>query len=211
MMSVERGSIMANTLFSILVPVYNVESYIREALDSILAQESNDYEVILIDDGSTDSSGSICDEYQNKYPDKFFVTHKKNEGLIAARREGIRQAKGVYSVFLDSDDMLEKNCLHKLREIINSQKDLDVVIYGFSYLYMDTQQKVPGATVFKELEPFAYENISSCYNLSKTALYFLKICNFGHFFLYFIHTLYSTFIDSTYSIAHCYIFHTIHQ
>ena len=145
---------MNNVLFSILVPVYNVKSYICEALNSILAQKSNDYEVILIDDGSTDGSGIICDEYHNAYPHVFFVVHKKNEGLISARREAIQRAKGKYSIFLDSDDMLEKDCLNKLRQIINAESDLDMVIYGFNYLYMDTQKKIPGATLFKDGDVF---------------------------------------------------------
>lgn len=118
--------------FSILIPVYNVEKYLRECLNSVLSQTFNEFECILTDDGSTDSSGDICDEYVCNYPSIFRVIHKQNEGLISARRVGISEAKGEYCVFLDSDDSIIPEAL----EIINSyiKKFVpDIVLYSFVY------------------------------------------------------------------------------
>lgn len=90
-------------LFSIIVPVYNVESYVEQALNSVLQQNFYNYEIILINDGSTDNSGDICYYYSKKYPHITFVS-QPNGGLSVARNTGIELAKGEYLVFLDSDD-----------------------------------------------------------------------------------------------------------
>ena len=90
---------------SIIIPVYNVEKYLRECLDSILAQSYKDFEIILADDGSTDSSGNICDEYSMKY-ENIKVLHKNNNGLSSARNAGLDIAQGEYILFIDSDDVV---------------------------------------------------------------------------------------------------------
>ena len=119
--------------FSILVPVYNVEKYLEQCVESLLSQTYKDaYEIILVNDGSTDSSGAICDRYAKKYPDKMRVVHKENQGLISARDEGIAQARGEYCVFVDSDDFVEKNLLETVAEEIAKSKP-DMVIYSFQY------------------------------------------------------------------------------
>lgn len=107
------------TEFSIIVPVYNVENYLKRCLDSIKAQTYADYEAILIDDGSLDESGSICDAYVEQ-DNRFKVIHKENGGLAAARNTGLAAAVGKYIVFLDSDDDLEKEALAKIRETMNN-------------------------------------------------------------------------------------------
>lgn len=117
--------------FSILIPVYNVEQYLNECIESVLKQETDDYEVILIDDGSTDNSGRICDEYKGKYPDIFTVVHKENDGLLMARREAIKLAKGDYILFLDSDDYYEPEALAAISAAIESENP-DVVIFNLS-------------------------------------------------------------------------------
>ena len=94
-------------LISIIVPVYNVENYLKECIDSILRQEFRDYEIILVDDGSKDDSGKICDEYGKKYS-FISVIHKKNGGLSDARNFGLKIAKGEYILFIDSDDYIAK-------------------------------------------------------------------------------------------------------
>lgn len=99
--------------FSIIIPVYNVEKYIRECLDSIVKQSFTDYEVILVDDGSTDSSGAICDEYAAKY-DSISVIHQENGGAASARNEGIKAAKGEWIWFVDSDDFISEDALKVL-------------------------------------------------------------------------------------------------
>lgn len=117
-----------NLLFSILVPVYNVEKYIRECLNSLVDQGIDNYEIVLTDDGSTDSSGEICEEYKEKYPDLIRVFHKENEGLLLTRRSGIRNARGEYLVFVDSDDFIETNTIRKFSDIAK-QFDPDMIVY----------------------------------------------------------------------------------
>lgn len=114
--------------FSILVPVYNVETYLRQCLDSLICQRAPSYEIVLIDDGSTDTSGKICDDYRKRYPDLFRIVHKKNEGLLLARRSAIQIAKGEYFVFIDSDDFVEENMLSCFNQIINRHRP-DMIIY----------------------------------------------------------------------------------
>lgn len=91
-------------LFSIIIPVYNTEKYLKQCLQSVLQQTCQDYEIILIDDGSTDKSGTLCDEYAKI--DKVTCVHQKNQGLSAARNTGVAVSRGEYLLFLDSDDYL---------------------------------------------------------------------------------------------------------
>lgn len=115
-------------LFSILIPVYNVEEYLSECIESILDQEETDYEIILCDDGSTDSSGKICDSYAKKYPNIIRVIHKENEGLLLTLRCLMKNAKGNWLIFADSDDCLINNGLCELKKIIKSN-NTDMIIY----------------------------------------------------------------------------------
>lgn len=113
--------------FSIIVPVFNVEKYLVRCLDSLVAQTYSDFEVILIDDGSTDSSGIICDSYAGRY--HFKVIHQQNQGQSAARNCGLNVACGEWIVFVDSDDWIEKDMLEELaRQIRERPAD----IYGFN-------------------------------------------------------------------------------
>ena len=89
--------------YSVIIPVYNVEQQLHRCLDSVAAQNRDDLEVILVDDGSTDGSGSICDEYANKY-DHFRLIHQTNKGLSGARNAGLELAQGEWILFLDADD-----------------------------------------------------------------------------------------------------------
>lgn len=133
--------------FSVLVPVYNVEKYIDYCVKSIVDQSFSDYEVILVDDGSTDSSGTICDRYASKYS-KIRVVHQDNCGLIGARRRGIQEARGEYCVFLDSDDFLELNTLEELDKIIQ-QLYPDMIIYN-SYVYDGAEKNRFNCPKFRE-------------------------------------------------------------
>lgn len=114
-------------MISILVPVYNVQQYLNRCIDSVLSQDFTDWELILVDDGSTDCSGAICDENVNVNPDKIKVIHKVNGGLPSARLAGYREAKGEFLVFLDSDDWLLPGALRTLYEAITSDGGYDVV------------------------------------------------------------------------------------
>lgn len=101
--------------FSIIVPVYNVKDYLAECLQSVLSQNFQDYELILVDDGSTDGSGVLCDDYASKYP-QVKVVHRENGGLSAARNSGVQESQGDYLIFLDSDDWWLGDFLGKVAE-----------------------------------------------------------------------------------------------
>ena len=100
---------------SIIVPVYNTEKWLRRCVDSILAQTFKDFELLLIDDGSTDNSGTICDEYVGKDP-RVRVFHKSNGGVSSARNLGLNNVRGKYIAFCDSDDWVENNYLSVLSD-----------------------------------------------------------------------------------------------
>ena len=118
-----------NPLFSIIIPVYNIEKYIRQCVDSVLTQTFKDYEVILVDDGSHDKCPTICDEYSEKN-DNVRVVHKPNGGLSDARNAGLDMAQGEYIMFLDSDDWWDdKEALSKIDSKIKETR-ADLVIFG---------------------------------------------------------------------------------
>ncbi len=106
--------------FSLIVPIYKIEEYLPKCIDSVLAQKCRDYELLLIDDGSPDSSGKLIDEYAAKYPDKIRAIHQENGGAGAARNHGIRSAKGEYLLFVDGDDYLDDTLLQELSEKISA-------------------------------------------------------------------------------------------
>ena len=117
---------------SIIVPIYNVEKYLRQCLDSIVNQTLKDIEIILVDDGSTDSCPSICDEYASK-DKRIIVIHKENAGLGAAYNTGLDIAKGDYIGFVESDDFIE---LNMYEELYNKavESGVEVVIGGFYFV-----------------------------------------------------------------------------
>ncbi len=117
---------MGNPLVSIIVPIYNVNKYLKRCLDSIINQDYANIEIILVDDGSTDNSGSICDYYKSKDP-RIIVMHKQNEGVSIARNSGINIARGEYICFSDSDDLLQKNYVSLLLEgIVDNNADMSI-------------------------------------------------------------------------------------
>ena len=119
---------MSEIKVSVIVPVYNVEQYLEECVDSLINQTLKDIEILLIDDGSTDSSGEICDRYAQEY-ENIRVIHKKNGGLGDARNVGLSKAMGKYVYFIDSDDYLEVNALEMLYK--EAAKDnLDVILFS---------------------------------------------------------------------------------
>ena len=102
-------------LISVIVPVYNVKEYLSKCLETIINQTYNKLEIILIDDGSNDGSGKICDVYEKK-DSRIKVIHKVNGGLSSARNDGIATANGAYIIFIDSDDYIEKTMIMDLYE-----------------------------------------------------------------------------------------------
>lgn len=125
--------------FSIIIPCYKVEQYLQQCVDSVLAQTYEDYEVILVDDGSPDECPAICDEYSNRN-DKVKVIHKPNGGLSDARNAGLDVAQGDYVIFIDSDDWWDdKDALCKIDKRIN-ESGADVIIIGMKKYFMLDKQ-----------------------------------------------------------------------
>ncbi len=119
-----------NPLVSIVVPVYNVEKYLKKCIESLIEQTYRNIEILLIDDGSTDNSGKICDNYAEQYS-FIYAFHKKNSGLGLTRNYGLERIKGEYVTFVDSDDYLGSNAIKKLVAGLND-KNVDTVIGGYS-------------------------------------------------------------------------------
>lgn len=119
---------------SIIIPVFNTEAYLEKCLDSVINQTYQDYEIIIVDDGSTDTSPEIIAKYAQNYKDKIFVYRKKNEGVSIARNYGIEKSRGRFITFVDSDDYIDKNMLKEMIEKA-SENDFDMVICNLLYIY----------------------------------------------------------------------------
>lgn len=119
-------------LLTVVIPVYNVEKYLKRCVESVLVQGWHNYDILLVDDGSTDSSPQICDDYAKVY-DFISVIHKKNGGLSEARNTGISHAKGDYVYFPDSDDWLEPQTFKELAEVLESQ-EFDIVSFNREFV-----------------------------------------------------------------------------
>lgn len=130
---------MTNPFFSIIVPVYKVEQYLAQCVDSLLQQNFDDYEIILVDDGSPDRCPEICDKYAAKYP-QIKVLHKSNGGLSEARNKGIEIAQGEYIIFIDSDDFwISNDVLSSINKII--EKNHPDIIVSDSIKYYTSKDK----------------------------------------------------------------------
>lgn len=121
-------------MISVIVPVYKAEKYLHRCVDSILAQSYTDFELLLIDDGSPDNSGAICDEYAAK-DSRVRVFHKENGGVSSARNFGLNNALGKYIVFCDSDDYVSEDWLMCFNNAVSG--DLDIAFQGYNYLRSD--------------------------------------------------------------------------
>ena len=137
---------------SIIVPIYKVESYIHKCIDSILVQVFTDFELILVDDGSPDNCGKICDEYASK-DIRIKVIHKENGGLVSARKKGIETATGKYIGFVDSDDWIGEE-MYKILYDKAIEIDADVVSTGHIY-EKETSKEFHGAK-----EDYLYDNVN---------------------------------------------------
>lgn len=124
-------------MISIIVPVYNVEKHLDKCIASIIDQTDPDWELILIDDGSKDQSGTICDEYAQT-DSRIRVFHQPNSGASVARNKGISIAKGEFITFIDADDWIELNFIEKFKNLIVNKNTL--IVYGIAYDFIDSQQ-----------------------------------------------------------------------
>lgn len=120
---------------SVIIPVYNVDKYLSECLDSVIKQSYKDLQIIVVDDGSTDSCGRICDEYALR-DSRITLVHQKNGGAAAAKNAGLRLAKGEYLAFVDSDDYLEPDAFEYMLKLL-IQKHADIVQCSYRDLYVD--------------------------------------------------------------------------
>ena len=139
---------MSKPKISIIVPVYNTEKYLRHCLDSILNQSFQDFELLLVDDGSKDRSGKICDEYAEK-DKRVSVWHQENQGVSVARNVGLEHAQGEWIYFPDSDDIVIENALEIMMKMC--VEDIDYVMCGYevydengncSYAIPERQERV---------------------------------------------------------------------
>lgn len=124
-----------NDMISVIMPVYKVERYLSQSIESVLSQDHENLELILIDDGSPDRCGQICDAYAAK-DSRVKVIHQKNAGAAAAKNAGLRIATGTYLVFVDSDDYLQPNVFGYMLKVLKEQ-DADAVQFSFQDVYRD--------------------------------------------------------------------------
>ena len=117
-----------DNIISVIVPIYNISCYLKKCLDSIINQKYKNLEIVLVDDGSTDGSSKICDDYAS-YDERIKVIHKKNEGLVRARKTGLLASSGDIIAYVDGDDWIEPDMIETLYNIMESQ-DVDIVMCG---------------------------------------------------------------------------------
>lgn len=158
--------------FSIIIPVYNVEKYLEKCLHSVFTQTFLDFEVVIINDGSTDKSSNIIKEYKKKYKN-IKVIEQENQGLSVARNNGIEQSSGEYFLLLDSDDYIDKDLLLKLNRSIENTPDL--VRYQFRVVENDKKQdynqisfeEFSGEEAFNVISKFKFVEPACCYLYKK--------------------------------------------
>lgn len=157
-------------LFSIIVPVYNTEKYLPQCIHSVLTQTYQNFELLLVDDGSADSSGNICDEYAAQDA-RVRVFHQVNQGHTMARRKGISEATGEYVLFLDSDDYWDSNLLETIHDTAN-RDHCDMILFRFrrvtdsGRVIAEKEAEFPNGTLFtkENRKPFYLALIDEAFN-----------------------------------------------
>lgn len=152
-------------IFSVIIPVYNTEKYLEATIKSVLSQSFQNFELILINDGSKDLSGKICDEFKEK-DNRIKVFHIKNSGVSTARNIGIKNSQGEWIVFLDSDDLLNYNALQLIYDKKCNNKLVDFISGSFSYIYESRSRHETNKYIFDNGINVSYEyglwNIKIC-------------------------------------------------
>ena len=136
-------------LVSIIIPVYNCESYLIECVNSVLMQDYEQFEIILIDDGSTDSSGLICDEFAKNHS-KIHVYHNENKGVSFSRNYGIEKSLGEYIIFIDSDDYVDKTFVKKMISVLSPE--IDISFCRFNTFSNDCKKRYYESTLKRLVE-----------------------------------------------------------
>ena len=162
--------------FSVIVPVYNVEKYLDQCVDSILNQDYNNFEIIIVDDGSIDNSPQMCDMYA-KQDSRITVVHKDNGGLSDARNTGVSYASGDYIIFIDSDDFLKNS--KAFRKIADRIKLTDPDVLNFLYeKYYESNNNFVSYQVFNESMPMNIKSKEEQLNyLTQNSIYIASACN----------------------------------
>lgn len=160
---------------SVIIPVYNVENYLRESLDSLMNQSFEDAEFIMVNDGSKDSSPDICREYTEK-DSRFILIDQPNGGPAKARNTGMDAAKGEYICFMDSDDLLAEEALQKMYDLVQGY---DILVHGTDFIgdFDEVPQWIAGAQKIKrtDVEDFSVRHIFSMYGCGPVLwLHFIK-------------------------------------
>lgn len=157
-------------VISVIVPVYNVEKYLRQCLDSIINQTYPHLEIILVNDGSTDSSGDICDEYAALDP-RVKVFHKPNGGLSSARNYGLQYVTGDYIAYVDSDDWIDLDLYKRCIDKFKSDTRIDAVFYDVNEVFLDKEVY----SLIGDVKEFAYSDVTP-------NRYILELYSFGKSF-----------------------------
>jgi glycosyltransferase involved in cell wall biosynthesis len=152
-------------IISIIVPVYNVEKHLHKCIGSILNQTCGDFELILVNDGSIDNSGRICDAYARK-DNRIVVKHSENNGVSNARNLGIKHASGIWLLFLDGDDILELGTIDIIKQNIHEHKNMDLLLGSFKYIINDNFVNANNENSYKKGIEFVHDygswNIKIC-------------------------------------------------
>lgn len=149
--AIDAYPITSDDKISVIVPVFNVADYLDRCVTSIINQTYNNLEIILIDDGSTDNSGKLCDDYALK-DNRITIIHQDNQGLSEARNAGMRKASGKYIFFCDSDDYLELDCFERM--LVRLKKDhANIVACGFTSVYDETSKEVQAEGIINDPNP----------------------------------------------------------
>ena len=166
-------------LISVIVPVYNVEKYLKKCVDSITSQTYKNLEILLVDDGSTDSSGQICNEFE-KNDARIKVIHKKNRGLSDARNAGLDRAKGQYYAFIDSDDYIREDMFEKMIKKAESE-DFDLVCCDMDYIFEDGKTKTVSSHIESDLRDFEAikESMTRIYPAPWNKIYHRRLFDHG--------------------------------
>ncbi len=157
---------------SVIVPVYNVELYLDKCLNSIVSQDFDDYEIVIVNDGSTDNSQKIIDKYVKQYPNLVKSFEKVNGGLSSARNYGIKNSIGKYLMFVDSDDYIDQSALKKIYNCV-LKDDSDIVVYNYYNVKNGQCLKNPGyiSNCFSNFEKYIVNQPSACNKLIRASIF----------------------------------------